>query len=301
MRALGTPKTPRPAKYCVRTTLQRVGIMKLRRKLQWTVSVAVLSAALPAARAQAPAEDTIQELERRTAGIEKKDAAASGLAGEFVDIPGGTFQMGCSLGQRKCDDNERPVHTASIHAFRMGIHEVTQAQWRAVMGENPSFFSNCGGDCPVERVSFDDVKGFIAELNRQTGQNYRLPSEAEWEYACRAGKTQTYCGSDDVDTVAWYYGNTGNQTHAVGKKKKNDFGLYDMSGNVWEFTEDCWHPNYSGATSNGAPWLSDICARRVLRGGSWDYTARRARSSNRRGYPAGNLGDGVGFRLAQDL
>ena len=143
--------------------------------------------------------------------------------------------------------------------YEIGKYEVTQGEWKAVMGNNPSYFKNCGDNCPVEQVSWNDVKEFIQKLNQKTGKQYRLPTEAEWEYACYGGSQTEYCGGDDLSAVAWNGGrfgggNSNEQTHPAGQKQSNGYGLYDMSGNVWEWVEDC----YDGD-----------CAKRVLRGGSW--------------------------------
>ncbi|OGT03982.1 MAG: hypothetical protein A2143_02505 [Gallionellales bacterium RBG_16_57_15] len=173
-------------------------------------------------------------------------------------------------------------------SFAMGKYEVTQGQWRAVMGNNPSYFSNCGDTCPVEQVSWNDAQDFISRLNSKTGKQYRLPTEAEWEYACRAGGQQEYCGSDSADSVAWYAGNSGGTTHPVGRKQPNAYGLYDMSGNVWEWVEeeDCY--------------IGD-CAGRVLRGGSWFLSPQYSRAAYRvRSEPAGR-GSSIGCRLARML
>lgn len=175
----------------------------------------------------------------------------------------------------------------SILAFAMGKYEVTQGQWRAVMGNNPSHFSGCGDDCPVAGVSWNDAQDFIRRLNSKTGKQYRLPSDVEWEYACRAGGKQKYCGGNDVDSVAWYSGNSGGETHAVGQKRPNGYGLYDMSGNVWEWVEDCYVGN---------------CAERVLRGGSWYQDADYLRAAGRyRSVPGDRSNYLGGFRLARTL
>jgi formylglycine-generating enzyme required for sulfatase activity len=166
-------------------------------------------------------------------------------------------------------------------AFAMGKYEVTQGQWRAIMGNNPSKFSNCGDNCPVERVSWNDAKDFISRLNNKTGKQYRLPSEAEWEYACRAGGKNEYCGSDSADSVAWHSGNSGKSTHPAGRKQPNAFGLYDMSGNVWELVEDC---------------LDGNCKYRVTRGGSAFLTPIDRGASE----PT-DRNSTCGFRLARTL
>ena len=171
-------------------------------------------------------------------------------------------------------------------AFAMGKTEVTQGQWRAVMGNNPSNFSNCGDTCPVEQVSWNDAKDFISRLNSKTGKQYRLPSDAEWDYACRAGGQQEYCGSDNADSVGWSNANSGSTTHPVGRKQPNAFGLYDMSGNVWEWVADC---------SNGD------CGRRVLRGGSWFDFTDVLRAAVRLGYVPGFRYNCDGFRVARTL
>ncbi len=172
-------------------------------------------------------------------------------------------------------------------AFAMGKYEVTQGQWRAVMGNNPSYFQNCGDNCPVETVSWNDVKDFIQRLNSKTGKQYRLPTNAEWEYACRAGKQQEYCGSDNADSVAWYARNSGGVTHSVGLKQANAYGLYDTSGNVQEWVEDCYNGN---------------CASRALRGGSWgDGIASSMRAADRDSNGPGYRGKFNGFRIARTL
>lgn len=205
---------------------------------------------------------------------------------EMVEIPPGSFDMGSNNG-------ERPVRRVTIgKAFAIGKTEVTQGQWQAIMGNNPSHFSgglftsNCGLDCPVEKVSWNDAQEFIQKLNAKTGKQYRLPTEAEWEYACRAGGQQEYCGSDNVGSVAWYNGNSGGTTHPVGRKQPNALGLYDMSGNVWEWVEDCYNSD---------------CAQRVLRGGSWNYGPQRSRAAKRFSYAPANRITDIGFRLARML
>jgi formylglycine-generating enzyme required for sulfatase activity len=187
---------------------------------------------------------------------------------EFVWIPAGEFQMGSSDGY----DNERPVHTVHIkEPFFMTKYPVTQGQWEAVMGNDPSHFK---GDPqrPVENVSWHDVQAFLQALNqKEAGNAYRLPTEAEWEYACRASTTTAYSFGDDASQLgeyAWYEENSQERTHSVGQKKPNAWGLYDMHGNVWEWVQDCYHDSYTGAPIDGSAWEDDtpeyrvpVCAR----------------------------------------
>ncbi len=193
-------------------------------------------------------------------------------------MPAGSFMMGSANGE----SNEKPVHQVTIsQPFYIGKYEVTQAQWQSVMGNIPSYFKDCGGNCPVEQVSWDDAQNFINKLNEgNDGFRYRLPTEAEWEYACRAGTTGDYAG--DLDSMAWHSANSGSKTHLVGAKQPNGFGLYDMHGNVWEWCEDWYHSNYDGAPSDGSAWLSGGEQKyRVLRGGSWVNLAAYLRSALR--------------------
>jgi len=199
---------------------------------------------------------------------------------EMVYVPGGSFLMGSPDG--KGGDDEHPQHRVTVPSFYIGKYEVTQAQWRAVMGVNPSNFK--GDNLPVENVSWNDAKEFCRRLSQMTGKEYRLPTEAEWEYACRAGTTGDYAG--ELDAMAWYNENSGGKTHPVGQKQPNAFGLYDMHGNVWEWCQDVYHDNYSGAPADGSAWMSGGHQdRRVLRGGSWDYYGRLCRAAHR-GRPA---------------
>ena len=201
---------------------------------------------------------------------------------ELVDIPDGCFQMGSN----NVLNDENPVHEVCVKGFRMGKYEVTQGQWRAVMGNNPSHFDRCDDNCPVEKVSWDDIQHFLQQINRKTGLNFRLPSEAEWEYACHGGlANETYCGGNDASRVGWYDKNSGRRTHPVGGKASNAFGLYDMSGNVWEWTEDCWS------------WSGDYCVDRVLRGGSWISNDSGLHSDFRNWNNANYRDITTGFRL----
>ncbi|MDP1611759.1 MAG: SUMF1/EgtB/PvdO family nonheme iron enzyme [Sulfuritalea sp.] len=222
---------------------------------------------------------------------------------EMVVIPAGSFEMGSSAGEADRDDDEGPVHRVSVRGYALGKTEVTQRQWRSVMGSDPPELAFKGCDeCPVERVSWNDAQEYVKKLSSRTGKSYRLPSEAEWEYGCRAGKQQRYCGSDDIDAVGWYDKNSDSKTHAVAGKQVNGFGLYDMSGNVWEWVQDCKQPNYNGVPSDGSAWES--CGGgvgRVLRGGAWGGDARNARAANRVGYAPGNRGNIIGFRPARTL
>jgi|GEM_PF-2059889 len=217
--------------------------------------------------------------------------------GRLIPVPEGSFVMGSNSG----DSTENPARTVRIDNFMLGETEVTQKQWKLVMGSAPSYFSDCD-DCPVDSVSWNDVQEFLKRLNKQTGLHFRLPTEAEWEYACRgAGKDERYCGGEDENSVAWYGGNSGDRTHPVGLKQANDLGLHDMSGNVWEWTQDCWHENYDGAPSDGQARQDGNCVQRVMRGGSWIGVAGGLRSTGRFQSLPARAGRNMGFRVAQDL
>ena len=212
---------------------------------------------------------------------------------EFAWSPAGQFQMGSTSAE--ADSYEQPLTQVRIsRGFWMGKYEVTQAQWEAVMGSNPSHFTNCGGDCPVEGVSWEDVQEFIGKLNaRSGGRPYRLPTEAEWEYAARAGTTEDRYG--DLDEIAWYRINSGRTTHPVGEKAANAWGLHDMLGNVWEWVQD-WYGSYPGGSVTD-PTGPGSGSGRVLRGGSWYINARYCRSASRNRISPGYRDNFLGFRL----
>ena len=217
---------------------------------------------------------------------------------EVVVIPAGEFRMGSTSG----DNDEQPVHAVRIsRPFALSKYEVTQGQWEAVMGSNPSHFAECGPSCPVERVSWYDAQEFIGRLNaRAGGVRFRLPTEAEWEYAARAGTSGDYYGN--LDAIAWYDGNSGGRTHPVGQKAPNSWGLHDMHGNVYEWVEDCWHDSYVGAPADGSAWTAGgDCSDRVLRGGSWFDLSWYLRAANRDRNLTGVRNSSLGFRVARTL
>ena len=216
----------------------------------------------------------------------------------FVPLSEGEFVMGCAQGDGECDDVERPAHRVRItKGFEIGKYEVTQAQWEAVMGSNPSFFK--GADRPVEQVSWEDVQQFLSRLNaRGDGYRYRLPTEAEWEYAARAGTTGKYYG--ELDEIAWYGGNSDWHTHPVGQKKPNAWGLYDMLGNVWEWCSDWYDWNYYRSSPEADPREPESRRYRSLRGGSWYVHPRDLRVSYRGRFPPSTRFNSLGFRCVRE-
>ena len=222
----------------------------------------------------------------------------NGVSFEMVLVEGGTFRMGATSEQEdEAESDEKPVHSVTLSNYYIGKNEVTQALWQAVMGSNPSCFE--GSDLPVEDVSWNDCQEFIQKLNRLTGRNFRLPTEAEWEFACRGGNNSCgykYSGSNNLANVAWYDDNSDGQTHPVATKAPNELGIYDMSGNVWEWCAD-WYANYT-SNSQTNPKGPQSGSYRVYRGGSWIYYARDCRSSLRDDSFPTNRFCSLGLRLA---
>ena len=221
----------------------------------------------------------------------------NGVSFKMVNVPGGTFTMGATSeqGSSEPDDDERPTHQVTLSSYCIGQTEVTQELWQAVMGSNPSEFK--GSKHPVEMVSWNDCQDFIRKLNNLTGQNFRLPTEAEWEYAARGENNDDtkYAGSDNLDEVAWYNENC-LQTHDVATKRANSLGIYDMSGNVWEWCHD-WYGDYRSSSQTN-PQGPSSGSHRVHRGGSWISYARLCRVSNRGNYDPVNRISLLGLRLA---
>lgn len=218
---------------------------------------------------------------------------ATGMA--FVPVPGGCFPMGDTFGDGY--DWERPVHEVCVADFSIGKYEVTQGQWRRLMEENRSGFSSCGDDCPVENVTWDEVQEFIRRLNSISGGSYRLPTEGEWEYAARSGgRKEKFSGGGDVNAVAWYYENSDDTTHPVGQKKSNGLGIYDMSGNVWEWVSGCYG-DY-GVKTEQVPGDPSSCPGRINRGGGWGNDPRNVRTTSRRRLAPDRSYNYLGFRLA---
>jgi formylglycine-generating enzyme required for sulfatase activity len=226
------------------------------------------------------------------AGIQvQAQAQSQAPAIQMVRVPGACYMMGSDTGEK----HEKPVHKECVGSFEIGKLEVTQGQWKSLMGANPSKFTG-GDDLPVENVSWDAVQEFIKRLNAQAGGGYRLPTEAEWEFACRSGgKDEEYAGAgvESVRDIAWYNKeDAGNMTHPVGTKKPNGLGIHDMSGNVWEWVQDTFTTPYGG---------SDKETKRVMRGGSWDGKIRYVRCAIRNRQHPDYHDYRAGFRLARDV
>ena len=220
-----------------------------------------------------------------------------GISIDMVRVEAGTFTMGATAEMEDTEDDEKPTHRVTLtNDYYIGKYEVTQALWKAVMGNNPSEYK--GDNLPVEKVSWNDCQEFLSKLNRITGKTFRLPTEAEWEYAARGGnKSRGYqfSGSSNLSDVAWYDDNSGYVTHAVGSKQSNELGIYDMTGNVWEWCQD-WYGKYS-SSSQINPTGANSGSDRVIRGGSWNNTAWFCRSSCRLNYTPGFRNDCLGLRL----
>jgi formylglycine-generating enzyme required for sulfatase activity len=263
-----------------------------------------------------------QKIEQNREEVPKQYTNSIGM--EFVLIPAGSFMMGSKLSaidvvQKYPDDAdvlfdrvkwydvEHPRHNVAIgHTFYFQTTPVTQGQWKKVMGNNPSEFNiECGDDCPIETVSWDDAQDFIKKLIEiESGVNkYRLPTEAEWEYTCRAGTTTEFYFGDDASKLryyAWYYESDG--PFPVGQKKANDWGLCDMHGNILEMLEDDWHNTYEGAPTDGRAWIDEPRGtERVIRGGGCFTTAENCRSASRSHFPYGHRDFAIGFRLAMSI
>ena len=240
-----------------------------------------------------------------------KTFTVNGVTFTMVAVEGGTFTMGVTA-----DDDfywEQPAHEVTLSSYCIGQTEVTQALWQAVMGSNPSSFSSRNNYAtnlqrPVENVSWNDCQTFITKLNQLTGKTFRLPTEAEWEFAARGGNQSQgykYSGSNNLDDVAWYWfsipsqtsGNAGYGTQTVATKAPNELGLYDMSGNVWEWCQDYWGGSYSSDAQTN-PVGPSTGSLRVLRGGCWHYEARYCSVLRRRGLVPTNTGYNLGLRLA---
>jgi len=265
-----------------------------------------------------PWQDTVLVAENITSVVNAKSTKPNIRNYEWepvmVLVKGGSFTMGCSIEQTDCSNDEKPARQVTVSDFFIGKYEVTQSLWREVMGTNPSNFGNCD-NCPVEKVSWENAQEFIKKINLRTGKNYRLPSEAEWEYAARGGnesKGYKYAGSNNLVDVGWFWANSGDtylsgswdsdrimknncKTHPVGQHKANELGLFDMSGNVWEWCSD-WYGSYKSSSPTDPQGLSSGSTR-VLRGGSWFNFPEDCRVSYRYCFnPLGRGGD-YGFRL----
>lgn len=238
-------------------------------------------------------EKTVKWLEQKRVTV-----ISNSIGMQFVFIPPGEFNMGSNESY-----SAKPAHKVKISKpFYLGKYPVTQREWKAVMGSNPSYYR--GNNHPVERVSWNDVQEFVKKLNeKEDAYKYRLPSEAEWEYTCRAGTTSKYSfgeGESILDEYVWYTKNSQNETHPIGQKKPNVWGLYDMHGNIWEWVQDEWHDDYSGAPTDGNAWETGNCSKRVEKGGGWFSCASHCQSSFRDKDHSQYKSDDIGFRLLME-
>ena len=224
----------------------------------------------------------------------------NGVSFEMIAVEGGTFTMGATAEQGSdAWDDESPTHQVTLSSYMIGKTEVTQELWQAVMGSNPSYFK--GSNLPVEEVSWEDCQTFVTKLNELTGKNFRLPTEAEWEYAARGGNNSQgykYSGSNTIADVAWYTSNSSKTTHPVATKAPNELGIYDMSGNVMEWCSDWYSSSYYSSSSQYNPTGPASGSDRVHRGGSWYSNAGSCRVSIRYGSNPARRDNDLGLRLA---
>jgi len=285
------------------------GTVKLNATSPRTITESLVRAAVSQAAADAPLQ-VQQPIVPPVADAPKPEPVVSSSSGSAIEtitvngvsfnmvrVDGGTFQMGATSEQKNPLNWEKPVHRVTLSGYYIGETEVTQGLWEAVMGSNPSYYK--GWDFPVEQVGWDDCQTFIQKLNQLTGRKFRLPTEAEWEYAARSGNKSRgyqYSGSNNLADVAWYDGNSSSATHAVKTKKSNEIGVYDMSGNVWEWCQDRYADYSSSAQTN--PMGPSSGYDRVLRGGGWDFDAGFCRVSARFSSPPDLRYSYLGLRLA---
>ena len=283
--------------FCL-CTVCAIGQESLCRKCQKAVSKCVCNKKQPAPKPKSKAKQTAKPQPRKqTASYSNHVLRVGNVVYNMKRVEGGTFTMGATAEMSEPFDDEKPTHQVTLSSYSIGETEVTQALWQAVMGSNPSSFK--GDNLPVERVSWDDCQIFINKLNNLTGQRFRLPTEAEWEFAARGGNRShhtKYSGSSSLDEVAWYEDNSGSKTHPVKTKRANELGIYDMAGNVWEWCQD-WYGIYS-SSSQSNPTGPGSGSDRVSRGGSWSFTARYCCSSYRNGSTPDYRSSGLGLRLA---
>lgn len=250
-------------------------------------------------KAFSTASTAVDEGPETTPGIGQCHTNKLGM--EFTLVQPGSFLMGSPPTETGRDDDEREHRVSISRPFYIQISEVTQGQWIILMGSNPSFFMECGGDCPVENVNWRDIHLFLEKLNSvcaDEGFQYRLPTEAEWEYACRAGSTAPFCfghKESRLDMYAWYSLNSQKKTHPIKMKKPNSWGIYDMHGNVWEWCSD-WYGEYprDDQVDPRGPLSGTY---RIIRGGAWNFNAIDIRSAYRNGAGMSRRRNGVGFRL----
>lgn len=221
---------------------------------------------------------------------------------ELLPVPGSCFEMGCGNWAYNCKKDEKPVHNVCVNSFYMAKYETTQTQWQTIMDNNPSYFPKCGTNCPVENITWNEIQNFIELLNKKNEYKdfrFRLPTEAEWEYACRSGgKNELYCGSNELKVLGWYKDISRGKSHPVGMKKPNSLGLYDMSGNVYEFCMDGYFENAYRYHKNKNPlYLDNYSNMRIIRGGSWGNHAHTSQSVSRFRFMLDAGHEVMGFRL----
>lgn len=216
---------------------------------------------------------------------------------ELVWIKGGCFDMGCGPWTSRCLAREKPVHRVCLDGFWLGKYEVTQGQWTTIMKNNTSEFTH-GNTYPVEQVSWHKAREFILRLNKLSNKSFSLPTEAQWEYAARSGgKEEKYAGGDEIEKLGFHWFNSNKTTHPVGSKQPNGLGLYDMTGNVWEWCEDRYGKKYYATSQSDNPKNTANSIFRILRGGSWYYSPWYARTSNRLYSQASFVHSSIGFRI----